>query len=132
MKLSKQDVERRDEYVKELRAAADVVEDAINVFNASMRDSWETAKQAIGKYNEIIAGVAGWRDDLVNQLESDIEEKSERWQDSEKGQSANDWKSEWENLDLETYDIDMPDEVESETLSHADDLEAVASQSEEE
>ena len=63
---------------------------AIGIYNAK-----------INEYNEALEEARGFVADIVNEIDSYITEKSERWQEGDTGQAFSAWKDEWEALDLE-------------------------------
>ena len=127
-KLDKDGVERREKLVAELREKADKVEDAIAVYNDLVKAARLDVEAALTAYNETLQEVAGFAEDIVSQADQDLSEKSEKWQDSERGQAALAWKEEWDTAMFEQLEIEFPDDIEAPEPTHADDLEALATE----
>lgn len=115
-KLSRNDINRRDDLAKRLGHS----QDALMIEHADMVEAIETFNKKIDAHNEIIAEAAGWRDDLVNEIDEYLGGKSDAWQEGDKGQAVTAWKDELEQLDLEPIEPleipDMPDLLHVDTL----------------
>jgi hypothetical protein len=106
-RLSKEQLAARDELVKRLRDAAEKIEDEIDNVNA-----------IIEQYNHVLTDVETFRDEVVGEMETYYDERSEKWQETDAGSSYQDWKSQFEALD-----IDQLEQLELDDLRLADDLE---------
>lgn len=107
IKLSKAQTKERDQLLTRLREAKEKLEAAQADYEAAM-----TA------YDLVVGDIATWRDDVVSDWQSEFDDKSERWQEGERGEAASAFIQEWEGLELEELEEpNWPD------LDHADDLE---------
>jgi hypothetical protein len=106
-RLSKDQLATRNELVKRLRDAAGAIETAIDTTNG-----------VIDEYNAILADVESFRDEVVGEMETYYDERSEKWQETDAGSSYQDWKSQFEALD-----VDQLEQLELDDLKLADDLE---------
>lgn len=148
-KLNSQETKTRAALAEELRSLAADVEEAveqfnseadalwsdlaaaIEEFNAKRAEAFQGVESAINAYNEKLDEARGLRDDVAGRLEDEWSEKSEKWQESDKGEAASNMKTEWENADLDDFEIeeieeieiDEPGELEAPDLTHADLLE---------
>ena len=68
------------------------------------------------------------RDEIVSEMEHYASDRSDRWQNSERGQSHEAWKQEWEVLDVTV--LDAIDEIDEPAMAHANELESLRSQPE--
>lgn len=121
--LNKKELAQRDEHVSELRAAAEALTAAVEAYREAVVDLKEPVEEARAAYNEVLERAQAWVADIVSEADSAISDKSEKWQEGEKGQAASSWKDAWEQLDMEEVRIDYPDELEFDEPTHADDLE---------
>jgi chromosome segregation ATPase len=111
-KLTKDQLAARDDLMKRLREAGEHIAPAIEAANA-----------AIDAYNAILADVETWRDEIVGEMESYVEERSEKWHESDAASEYSDWKGEFEGLDASEIDaLDIPE------TELADNLEALPDQ----
>lgn len=116
-KLTKADLQRRDDLTERLRSSAEALEQE----HTDLTTAIETFNRKLDAHNEIINEASGWRDDLVSEIDEFVSNKSEKWQDGDKGQAVADWKNELEQLDLgEIEHVEVPDLPD---LLHADTLE---------
>ena len=109
MKLTKDEIAAR-------KAITERLAEARNQFT----DAWADLETKLEDYNGALADLDQWRIDVVDRIQDEISDHSEKWQESDKGQKATDWVGEYESLDLDQLALEMPD------LSHQDELEALA------
>jgi hypothetical protein len=122
-KLSKRDLERRTEVLAKLQAAEKQIDEAIVVVNSVID---EKVNAAITRYNEAVSELEGLRDDIVAEMESYAGDRSEKWQEGDAGQAYEEWKGEWENLDVS--ELDAVEALELPETPHAEELEALPSE----
>jgi uncharacterized protein YukE len=122
-KLSKRDLERRTEVLAKLQAAEKQIDEAIVVVNSVID---EKVNAAITRYNEAVSELESLRDDIVAEMESYVGDRSEKWQEGDAGQAYEEWKSEWEGLDVS--ELDMIEALELPDTPHAAELEALPSE----
>lgn len=87
-KLSKDQIKKKAAFVTRLNDAATNIEDAVR------------------EYNAVVIEAEGFRNDIVNEWDDAISEKSEKWQEGDAGQLAVDLKDAWEGADFD--EIDQP------------------------
>jgi hypothetical protein len=88
-KLDKKTIELRDTLAEDLNVIGTEVELAVDKYNA--------------KVNEI----KEWASEVASDIDSFMSDKSEKWQEGERGQAYEEWKSSYENFDLEELDVDV-------------------------
>ena len=125
-KLTKQELGLRNALVEKLLAAHRDLDSAIQEFNTAMETAKAPLKKALEDYNAVMSDVREFAADVANQADSDITEKSEKWQEGEKGQAAIGFRDAWQELaDMHDGQLgDLPEELEEldETSEHADAL----------
>lgn len=123
-KLKQAEINRSNEYAEKLRELAGKIEDEINFIRET---AFVNLNKLILDYNEVLGEANGFIEDLVNEMEQYADSRSEKWQDSDAGSEYADWKSNFENVDLESLDEFSPDTIDFgfTELSHADELEAL-------
>jgi hypothetical protein len=124
-KLSKDELKRRDDYVKDLNYKWLAVQEAIEQYNERTAALQADVDKAVEEYNETLNEARGFVEDIASEASDEIDDKSEKWQESEKAEAAIEWKDAWEMIDLEEITINYPNDLEIESVSHADDLEAL-------
>ena len=123
LKLTAADLQRRSVIDLRFQSAKAEIEAKIAVVTAAV-DGMNTA---IDAYNEVVDEATALRDDIVAAQEEYIGERSEKWQEGEKGEAYVAWKDEWESLDFTAVEkvdvddaiIDVDDLDHEETLNDA-------------
>lgn len=129
-KLTKAEIDRRDEIVAELREKYADVEKAVDEFNNEVARMKGPIADAINAYNEKVETARGFCEDIASTREGEFDDKSENWQESERGQSVQEWISEWEGADCSEIEEIEINEIEAPESSIADDLEALPTEAE--
>jgi hypothetical protein len=106
-----------------LRGAADDVRAAIDRFNDTLDSEGEVVQAAVRIYNQLVAEAQSMRDDAVVDLQDHFEGRSEKWQESEKGEAFRDWITDLEELELDEIDLELPSPLDEPDMPAADSLE---------
>ena len=118
--LNKAQQATRDELLDALRAKFTAIDDAFGALNALID---ETVNPAIEAYNGALTDLESFRDEIVAAMEEYHDARSEKWQEGDGGSSYQDWKGEWENLDL--TEVELAEHLDLPDVSHADDFETL-------
>lgn len=124
-KLSKEELITRAKHVEALNTAWGKVEDAISHYNDRVTELRDEVEKTVGAYNEVVNEVRGFAEDVYTQADQEISDKSERWQEGDKGVAAIEWKTEWENASFDELSIEFPEELNVDVPDHATDLEGL-------
>lgn len=108
-KLSKQDTQRKAGYVEDLEKAWGELGQAIATYNAEAEKLRAPVEAAVTRYNEVLGEARGFVEDVASQADSDFDEKSEKWQESDKGEAASEYRDAWQNIELDDLTLDWPD-----------------------
>lgn len=117
-KLSKAEIERRDDLIAKMADASAKIGDAVERFNAAMSDHRQSVEDAVDAYNELVSEARDLANDIAAQAEEDISSKSEKWQEGERGQAAAEYQQAWEGLDLDSIEVELPDDVSFDEPEH--------------
>ena len=115
--ITKEQIAEKANIVARLEDAAKKVEEAIDAFNTGLEALRETAAPAIEAYNDALREAAEFTGQIASDADFEFGEKSEKWQESERGQDARDWIDTWNDVDLEEIAIEWPEEIEQPDLS---------------
>ena len=118
-KLSKEQLAERTAHVANLSEAWEVIEMKIGTIDGQIAE----LNTLIEKYNADLSEAETWKEGITGQMDDFISERSERWTESDAGQSYEAWKSEWEQFDATS--LEPVENIDLETPEHADDLEAL-------
>jgi ElaB/YqjD/DUF883 family membrane-anchored ribosome-binding protein len=122
-KLTVREQKRKGELVTGLRQARSQLEDSISEFNKAVADAKELLKVAEDKYNETLQEARGFCEDMANDWDNQIAERSDSWRESEQAEAAQKLVNEWNGVSLDDVDLDMPDEIEVPSEDHSEVLE---------
>jgi hypothetical protein len=82
------------------------------------------------EYNSVLEDVRAFAERIAERIESEIDEKSEKWQEGEKGEQAATWRDEWKDADFAEVDLDYPQDMEELALEDAERLEQLPQEAE--
>lgn len=124
-KLTKDEAARKAELLLDLQAQYDKLEDAINTYRAEEALLREPVVNALDAYNELVDAARGFAEDVANRAETEYDEKSEKWQEGDRGEAAREWKDAWDNVNLDEIEIEWPDELSVDDPGHATELDGL-------
>lgn len=130
MKLYNKLTKRKDVLLDELRDKKNDLETAIHDFNAALAELRTPVEDAIAAYNEQLAIVKEFTEEVAEHISEYISEKTVSWQESEKGEAANDLLSTWEQIGLDDFELDLPEDLDVSPPTHDDDLEELQTETE--
>ena len=104
--ISKDDQKRLMEVQARLQNEAREVEAAFELLTPAI----EAVNAAIASYNEVLNEVNGIVEDIASEAESDFNDKSEKWQEGERGQAFSEWMGELQSFSLTEIDpVEAPE-----------------------
>lgn len=116
-KLSKDDVVEKDKIASELSEKRDTLIEAVDVFNAEVKAAYQKLAQFVEPYNVAIEHAKDFVDRVADEQQAYFDEKSETWQEGEKGEEYQAWIEEWGSMFLEECLISIPED-----FDHPEDL----------
>lgn len=119
-KLSKSDIARRAEIATKLAEALSAVEDEHNVLQEAMN----AYNAKVADYNEALAEANGFVEDIANEIQSYMDDRSEKWHEGDTGEMYATWVDGWTSYAPE--DMDEGEMPPLPSPSDGDDLEALA------
>ena len=118
--LPKNMVNERDTLCTRLRTTFRILESAVETYNETLAAHWKPVDAAIHAYNAVQADVNEWQETVAGDIQSSIDDHSNRWRESERGQEYIRWQQAYENTDLETVDLEQPETPEIVVSDQAD------------
>lgn len=119
MKLTKAEATQKADLVAGLESASVDLDAALVLANDRLAEVRDGMEAAVDAYAERLGEARDFRDGLVARLQDEIDSKSEKWQEGSKGEAAIALKDEWESLDLDDLEIDMPGDFDELDLAHS-------------
>lgn len=120
--IGKQAIAERDELQNKLGDAASEYTTALDEYNTAMQEEWRKVEAAVQNLNDAIAEANQWRSDVAAAIQEYMDGKSDKWQESDRGQAYASWKSEWEDSDLEEVSHSEPDDLTDDTIDYVEAL----------
>lgn len=105
--ISKEQLDRRTELAAKIEAAQARLLQDMNKFNEESRERYGAIEGSQRELNDLLEEVREFVDDIKLELESYYDEKSEKWQESDRGQEFYEWIGKWNMDDL--YPIEVPE-----------------------
>ena len=128
-KFTKFEVAEIDKLCNRLRDGYDELNAAIDKYNEAVKALWEPVQKALDTYNEAISDANCYaNDELTSGMQEYYDEKSEKWQQGEKGQRFDAWLQEW-STELEQVSLDEPDEADASNIEDCAETYGMRSQS---
>ena len=122
-KLNKTQQDERDNLIDALRERAQKIHDTIIDYNNIMEEQKDRVIQALNEYNGIMEEARTFVDGIGTKAQDAIDEKSDKWKESENGEKASNFAEEWSNADMFDHEIEFPDPIDPEMPDHADTIE---------
>ena len=94
------------------QATGNDLEVAITKYNEILADIKLALDTALNAHNEKLTELRDFSNDIVSEIQEYMDERSDKWQESENGERYAEWKSSWEDLEFEHIEIDTADELE--------------------
>jgi hypothetical protein len=109
--LTKEQNGRLDKYIDDLTIIGQRITAAVSDYNAEVEQLRPPVEVAVTEYNELLGEVRQLVSDIVAKGNESIDEKSEKWQEGERGEAAQEWVDAWEGIDLSDLDYQWPDDL---------------------
>jgi vacuolar-type H+-ATPase subunit I/STV1 len=122
-KITKTDDKRIREALEKLAAARSKLEDEVFVFNDAQAKARDALQVHIDAHDEAAQEVRGLIEDIHREADEEFDGKSEKWQESDKGEAAREWIDSVEALVGEIEDADanqLPGGIEADSLLPSD------------
>jgi len=97
-RLNRAEKDTRDATVARLQVVKENLEDQIVATNDVIRETLETLNSTVQEYNEVLGEASEYASAVVQSARHEIEDHTEKWQDSKTGSAAVDWADTWEAL----------------------------------
>lgn len=123
-KLKAADIKARDAHAGELSTAFQDLEMAVEAFNNGLEKLWnEQIVAAVDAYNEKLIAAREWAQGIADDAQNYIDEKSEKWQEGDKGQQVIAFAESWREFSPEEIELDKPEELSLDDIEqHSEEL----------
>ena len=114
-KINKDQIKRRDELQGKLQSLMADLETACEAYNEALREKWSAIDDALGAYNEAIGEVNEWQQEIASDIQSYMDDRSEKWLESDKAYEYESWREEFED-EIEEVTLEQPEELDTSDL----------------
>jgi hypothetical protein len=113
-KLTRQDSAQLGELMAKAADVAGTLETSIAKFNEIVAEHFASLREALDAYNQAQADVRTFIEETHQSLEDEFSDKSEKWQDGERGQAVREFIDEWQQVagDITDVEIEEPTAIE--------------------
>jgi hypothetical protein len=116
-KITKQEQARLQEIADRVAEERLAFDTAVDEANAAIEDIYSALNERITRYNEMLEEGRGVIEDIHSERQSDFDDKSERWQEGERGEATREW---LDKLDSDKEEIEDITELTFEPLDFSD------------
>jgi hypothetical protein len=114
-KLTKEQSERIAELAGVAQEKGEALQQAIEEFNEKIEEMFAPVEQAVEAMNEVQSEIRSYVEEMVGDWRAEWEDKSDKWQESEKGTATSAWIDEWEQwAELDEISVEKPEPLEVE------------------
>ena len=90
---------------------AEALQTAIQAFNERMAEEWQKVYVVADEYNDVVVLANDFIASVQGEQEAHLEDKSEKWQESDAGSAYLEWMDAWD-VELETCELEEPNPLE--------------------
>ncbi len=122
--LTKAQQAEKERLTEALRVAKSSLDTAVSEANAQIEEAETTVNSRISEYNAALTGITDFIEEHKDKWQEAYDEKSETWQEGDKGEAVAALLGEWDNYDGEAVEEISIGEIEIET-EHLENFEAL-------
>jgi hypothetical protein len=112
-KLSAGYHKRLDEAEVKVRQAMEELTEAVEGWNEMVRTKWETdVNSFLADYQGAVSEANELRDQIHSEMVEYFDNKSEGWQQGDRGDAYQTWMDEWDH-EFATFEIEAPEEIDT-------------------
>lgn len=111
-RMSRAQQKEIDEQVSVIMEASSALEAAINDYNAAIEPVKGPLEEALGSYNEALSTLREIYEGIAQEAADHFSERSERWQEGEKGQQYQSWMDTLNDPGIENAELEVPEDLE--------------------
>lgn len=122
-KMTKAQLKERDGLASGLKEAAAELKEKIEAANSALAD----VRTSVEEYNAKLESAKEFVEGIAEAAQEAYDEKSEKWQEGEKGDAASSWIDELQSADIpEELELTIPEDIDEPELNHDETLEGLS------
>lgn len=111
-KLSKENIKIKETLTSQLFTTADNLRFAVDVYNNSCLEAWNTLSPILEMYNNAVAAAKDWAAEMASDIESYMDDRSDAWREGDKAFEYETWKDAHAEVDLDELEAYQPQSLE--------------------
>ncbi len=111
LNLSKNEKAARDEHNTKLKETHEAVVAAVKEYNEKREELWASVQEAADAFDEAREAAEEWAHDVASRIEEECADKSEKWQESDRGMNAQSFQGDYENFSIDALALEDPGDV---------------------
>lgn len=125
-KLTKEQVLNKAALIEALANVRADLEQAVTEFNEQILARFNDDVQGeLDKLNAVLQRIKTFAEEVANDIDDYVNERSEKWQEGDQGQKYEAWKDAWRDFDADEVTLHPPEELEMPDCPDPDELEAL-------
>lgn len=125
-KMTKTQIEQIADIAGKIRQKTDELEGEVGNINTQITNMIETnITPLVGQYNDLLSEARELIDTIASDMRGEFDDKSETWQEGERGQTVSDFIQQFEDLDLQEIDTPTFEELTIDLDDEASNIEAL-------
>lgn len=133
-KLTKREMSERDSLAEDLHNAhtklvqamadyntrmgelRDALDDAVAVYNEGREEALASLEDARDAYNSLLEDTKEFVSNVTGNAQSVFDERTDKWQDGDRGRAASDWINQWTDAEFEPVDLETGEPLDIQML----------------
>ena len=124
-KLTKAESAEREQVLQQLNDAWTAYEDELSKAKEAIQAVYDSLNAKLGDYRTAIEEATRVSEEIGNRLREEWDGKSEKWQESDAGTSANEMVEQWENAQFDEVEDLTPPDIEDVNSDHCETFEGL-------
>jgi len=108
--LTREQIQTKLKLAQQLAEAGEDLQETIHRFNATLHIASAEIQALQGRFNELVQEAQGFVQSIHDEQETYRDDRSDRWNESDAGQTYEVWMDAWD-ASLEEIDLDLPEEI---------------------
>lgn len=121
-KLSKAQEREKGDHADAIRDKEEALNKAIEEYNTKLEELKGPVEKAVEEMNAAITAANEWAANIASDMETYYDERSEKWQEGDRGSAYSSWKENF-GTELDEVEIEFPDALEEVSTGHPEALE---------
>ena len=110
--IGKAHLKSRDEHIETLESARGQLDEAITEYNKITQDAFDALESKVQALTDAVSDAKTFTEEVSSDIQSYMDERSDKWHEGEKGQQFDEWRTQWEQFEFGEVELERPEELE--------------------